>query len=105
MTKPDIDDLLLRMRTQQATELPIDLEQRIWSKIARSGQETAGSAGFLSTGSRLGWRLSAGAIALAAGAGFLAAALAPPVAVARPASVEVWMTLDAPLAPSTILGG
>jgi hypothetical protein len=105
MMKPDIDDLLLSMRTQQATELPIDLEQRIWSKIARSGQETAGSTGFLSTGSRLGWSLSAGAIALAAGAGFLAATLAPPVAVARPLAIESWMSPDAPLAPSTILGG
>ena len=105
MTKPDIDDLLLSMRTQQASELPSDLEQRIWSGIALAGQETAGSAGFLSTGSRLGWRLSAGAVALAAGAGFLAATLAPPVAVARPVSVEGWMTPDAPLAPSTILGG
>jgi hypothetical protein len=105
MMKPDIDDLLLSMRTQQATELPIDLEQRIWSKIARSSQETAGSAGFLSTSSRLGWRLSVGAIALAAGTGFLAATLAPPVAVARPVSVEGWMTPDVPLAPSTILGG
>jgi hypothetical protein len=105
MTKPDIDDLLLSMRAQQPTELPIDLEQRIWSKIARSDHETANSAGFLSTGSGLGWRLSAGAVVLAAGAGFLAATLAPPVAVARAVSVEGWMSPDAPLAPSTILGG
>jgi hypothetical protein len=105
MTKPDIEDLLLSLRTQRATGLPIDLEQRVWARIALAGQETAGSAGFLSTGSQLSWRLSVGAVALAAGAGFLAATLAPPVAVARPVSIEGWMTRDAPLAPSTILGG
>ncbi len=105
MTKPDIDDLLLSMRTQQTTELPIDLEQRIWSRIALASQKPAGSARFLSTSSRLSWRLSLGALALAAGTGFLAATPAPPVAVARPVSVEGWMSPDAPLAPSTILGG
>jgi hypothetical protein len=105
MPKPDIDDLLLSMRARQDLESTVDLEQRVWSRIALAGQETAGSTGLFSTGSQLNWRLSAGAVALAAGAGFLSATLVPPMAVARSVSVEGWMTPDAPLAPSTILGG
>jgi hypothetical protein len=104
MTKPNIDDLFLQLRDQNHTVAHLNLEQRVWSRIASEMQETASTGAGLFGASRLSWRLSAGAVALAAGVGFLAATLAPPVAIAHPVSVESWMSPDVPLAPSTILG-
>ncbi|MFM1976474.1 MAG: hypothetical protein RL145_1320 [Pseudomonadota bacterium] len=105
MTKPNIDDLLLQLRAQNQTAAHPTLEQRVWSRIASEGEETASTGSRLFGATRLSWRLSAGAVAFAAGVGFFAATLAPPVAVARPLAIESWMSPDAPLAPSTILGG
>lgn len=105
MSQLNIDDLLQRLADRADAGQTATLEQRVWSRIALENQVVRGPIGLFQGGGHLGWRLSAGAIALAAGAGFLTATLAPPVASAREVNIEVWSSPDTPLAPSTILGG
>lgn len=99
MDERDLDRLIGVL--EKAPVPRVDIEQRVWASIARMSDR---QSSILSLGAPIGWQFSAGALALASFAGFMAATIAP-IAQARPAQAfEAWTTHTTALAPSTILG-
>jgi hypothetical protein len=100
MRAPELDRLIGALGAQTTPQL--EVEQRVWSKIAQQGaMQNHG----LSFNGSLGWRLSAGAIALAVSAGFIGATLTPITQTKPIRALETWVTPGTSIAPSTILGG
>lgn len=101
MNERDLDRLIGALK--DAPALQMDIEQRVWLTI---GKQSAMQDFKLQPSGTFGWKLSAGALALALGAGFLTATLIPIAGAAKPTkALETWVTPGTTMAPSTILGG
>jgi hypothetical protein len=101
MNERDLDRLIGALRDMPARR--VDTEQRVWMAIAK--QSALQEFSSLLNGT-FGWKLSAGALALAVGAGFVTATMSPIAGAAKPThALETWVTPGTAMAPSTILGG
>jgi hypothetical protein len=101
MNERDLDQLIGALRDMPARQ--VDTEQRVWATIAKQSAMQEFRSPLNGT---LGWKLSAGALALAVGAGFVTATLIPIAGAVKPTqALETWLTPGATMAPSTILGG
>lgn len=111
MHDQDLDQLLNRLGRD--THAPVDLERRVWTRIATNQREDevalAGQGiGTLIFGQLFGWQGTVSLMGLAALIGFAVADLTKPVqfgaAPSRSAAMSSWVGEVGPRAPSSILG-
>lgn len=111
MHDQDLDHLLNRLGRD--THAPVDLERRVWTRLATNQREDevalAGQGiGTLIFGQLFGWQGTLSLLGLAALIGFAAADLTKPVpfeaAPSQFAAMSSWVGDVGPRAPSSILG-
>jgi len=111
MHDQDLDQLLNRLGRD--THAPVDLERRVWTRLATNQREDevalAGQGiGTLIFGQLFGWQGTVSLMGLAALIGFAVADLTKPVQLGAAPSQSVamssWVGDVGPRAPSSILG-